>query len=186
MAGEIVIPRSGWSMEEGIFVGWLRKDGDHIRQGDVVFELEGEKAIQEVEAVDEGILHIPPDSPAPGSTVKVGAVIGCLLAPGETVPVHSAPLVSTTPRRTDPPPTAPSVRRLARSRGVDLATVGGTGPSGRILLSDLPQTGTAGTPPGERAPFASPRARRIAAELGIDWTRLSGTGAGGQIRKRSV
>lgn len=186
MASEIVIPRSGWSMEEGTFVGWLRQDGDHIRRGDVVFELEGEKAIQDVEAVDEGILHIPPEGPAPGSTVRVGAVVGYLLKPGEPPPARPAPEPSTAPHRKNPPPAAPSVRRLARSRGVDLATVGGTGPSGRILLSDVPQTDSAAKLPGKRAPFASPRARRIAAELGIDWTSLSGTGADGRIRERDV
>ena len=54
MVYEIVIPRLGWSMEEGTFVGWLKKDGDPIHRGDAVFELEGEKASQDVEAVDEG------------------------------------------------------------------------------------------------------------------------------------
>ena len=59
MAHEIVIPRLGWSMEEGAFVGWLKNDGDHVRRGERLFELEGEKATQEIEAVDEGILRIP-------------------------------------------------------------------------------------------------------------------------------
>ena len=66
MAHEIVIPRLGWSMEEGTFVGWLKKDGDLVRRGDAVFELEGEKASQDIEAVDEGILRIPPNGPKPG------------------------------------------------------------------------------------------------------------------------
>ena len=82
MSHEIVIPRLGWSMEEGTFVGWLKKDGDLVRRGDAVFELEGEKASQDIEAVDEGILRIPPTGPKPGSLLKVGAVVGYLVAAG--------------------------------------------------------------------------------------------------------
>ena len=58
MAHEIIIPRLGWSMEEGQFIGWLKKDGDFIQQGEAVFELEGEKSIQEIESIDEGILRM--------------------------------------------------------------------------------------------------------------------------------
>ena len=59
MAHPIQIPRLGWSMEEGIFVEWLRADGDTIEPGDVLFNLEGEKAIQEIESIDAGVLRIP-------------------------------------------------------------------------------------------------------------------------------
>ncbi|MFM7862695.1 MAG: biotin/lipoyl-containing protein, partial [Planctomycetaceae bacterium] len=61
MAVQITIPRLGWSMEEGTFAGWRKADGDVVRRGDVLFELEGEKALQEIEAVDEGTLRIPAD-----------------------------------------------------------------------------------------------------------------------------
>ena len=58
MAHPIQIPRLGWSMEEGVFVEWLRADGDTIEPGDVLFNLEGEKAIQEIESIDAGVLRI--------------------------------------------------------------------------------------------------------------------------------
>ena len=58
MPFEISIPRLGWSMEEGTFAGWRKEAGDAIRRGDILFELEGEKALQEIEAVDEGVLAI--------------------------------------------------------------------------------------------------------------------------------
>ena len=87
MAFEITIPRLGWSMEEGTFSGWLKQDGDTIQCGDPLFELEGEKAIQEIEAVDAGILRIPANGPQPGSVVKVGTVVGYLVAEGESLPV---------------------------------------------------------------------------------------------------
>ena len=82
MSFEITIPRLGWSMEEGIFAGWLKKDGDVIRRGDALFELEGEKALQEVEALDDGVLRLMADGPQLGTVLKVGAVVGYLVADG--------------------------------------------------------------------------------------------------------
>src|SRR6516164_7048740 len=89
MAIEITIPRLGWNMEEGIFVGWLKKDGDTIRAGDSVFTLEGEKATEDIECLDSGILRIPPTAPKPGDKVTVGAVIGYLAHEGESVSLTS-------------------------------------------------------------------------------------------------
>src|SRR6266568_8625643 len=81
---EITIPRLGWSMEEGSFVNWLKKDGEPVKNGEPLFSLENEKAVQEVEAVDSGVLRIPRDGPKPGQVVKVGQVIGHLLAENES------------------------------------------------------------------------------------------------------
>ena len=83
MAIPITIPRLGWSMEEGVFAGWLKRDGDEVRAGEPLFSLEGDKATQEIEALDSGILKVPPTAPAAGTTVAVGAVIGFLLERGE-------------------------------------------------------------------------------------------------------
>src|SRR5207302_8623781 len=65
---------------------WLKQDGEAVRAGEPLFELEGDKAIQEIEAIDTGTLHIPADAPPPGSTVRVGALIGHLLVDGEAPP----------------------------------------------------------------------------------------------------
>jgi pyruvate dehydrogenase E2 component (dihydrolipoamide acetyltransferase) len=73
-------------MEQGTFVGWLKKNGEPVRPGDALFTLEGEKAIQEIEAVDTGNLHFDPNNPREGGIVAVGAIIGYLLAAGETAP----------------------------------------------------------------------------------------------------
>ena len=161
MPFEITIPRLGWSMEEGTFVRWLKSDGDAIRAGDAVFELEGEKAAQDVEAVDSGVLRIPPDSPAPGTVVAVGAVIGFLVVEGESIPAScsvrgSTPVADRTengasrPNKAtgdsaeelpavmnETPPAAPSVRRMAREMGVAIGSVVGSGPAGRITASDV-------------------------------------------------
>src|SRR4051794_36606457 len=73
-------------MEEGVFLGWHRRDCESVRAGDSLFTLEGEKAAQEVEADQDGILWIDPTGPKPGAVVTVGAVIGGLLRPGESPP----------------------------------------------------------------------------------------------------
>src|SRR5262245_32801796 len=85
----VTIPRLGWTMDEGTFVGWRKADGDAVRPGDVLFQLEGEKATEDVESLDAGTLHIPANAPKPGERVRVGVVIGYLLQPGEAAPVES-------------------------------------------------------------------------------------------------
>lgn len=60
---EITIPRLGWSMDDGTFAGWLKSPGQFVNKGDFVFELEGEKAIQEIESFDSGVLCVPDDAP---------------------------------------------------------------------------------------------------------------------------
>jgi pyruvate dehydrogenase E2 component (dihydrolipoamide acetyltransferase) len=66
-------------MDQGTFMGWLKKEGDPVKAGEPLFTLEGDKATQEVEAADSGILQIPPDAPKAGETVLVGAVLGYLV-----------------------------------------------------------------------------------------------------------
>ena len=130
MAYEIVIPRLGWSMEEGTFVSWLKKDGDKVQRGEAIFELEGEKAIQEIEAVDEGILRIPSTGPTKGCIVKVGAVIGYLVAD-----VHRA---NSVPRMKNRAAFAsPRARRVASELGIDWTGLSGTGAGGRIRERDV-------------------------------------------------
>ena len=101
MAIEITIPRLGWNMEEGVFVGWLKKDGDEVRPGDALFTLEGEKATEDIECLDKGILRIPPGAPKAGDRIPVGAVIGYVTQQGEAVPNGEAavvPAVAEAPR----------------------------------------------------------------------------------------
>src|ERR1043166_5605393 len=69
---EIIIPRLGWSMEEGNFVNWLKKDGEGVKSGELLFSLENEKAVQEVEAIDSGMLRIPPAGPKPPRLIPRG------------------------------------------------------------------------------------------------------------------
>src|SRR5690348_5210726 len=92
MAADIRVPRLGWSMETGVFVRWLKADGDVVKVGEALYELEGEKATQEIEAVDAGVLRIPSDAPLPGSEVAVGALLGYLTAEGESLPTAEVAL----------------------------------------------------------------------------------------------
>ncbi|MFM7151047.1 MAG: dihydrolipoamide acetyltransferase family protein, partial [Gemmataceae bacterium] len=157
--------------------------------------LEGDKAAQEIESLDAGLLCIPDDAPRPGDTVQVGQVIGFLLAEGEsppasvgkrpaqTAPAKPAPEITTTSR-----PAGPAARRLAHQLGIDLDTIPSPDPTGRILVEDVQRT--AATSRTDRIatsrPIATPRARRRASELGVDWTRLKGTGRDGRVRERDV
>jgi pyruvate/2-oxoglutarate dehydrogenase complex dihydrolipoamide acyltransferase (E2) component len=85
MPHEILMPRLGWSTEEGTLIEWLKKDGDPVRTGDVVCVIESDKAQLEVESFDAGVLRIPADSPALGAKVPVGTLLGYVLAPGEAL-----------------------------------------------------------------------------------------------------
>lgn len=188
MAQAITIPRLGWSMEEGTFVEWLKPPGSSVRAGDMLFILEGEKAAQEIEALDTGYLHLSDPSPKRGDIVKVGQVIGYLLAEGEAPPVaaHPTPTLPPVPQTQTPTRIAgPAARRLARQLGIDLHNVPTPDPTGRVLCEDVQQAANTRPATGTR-PIATPRARRRAKELGIDWTQLHGSGRGGRIRERDV
>jgi pyruvate dehydrogenase E2 component (dihydrolipoamide acetyltransferase) len=158
MAIEIVVPRLGWSMEEGTFGEWLKPNGATVSRGEPLFVLEGEKSAQDIESVDAGILRIPSNGPRPGDTVKVGQVLAWFVQPGEEPPTgHS-------------PPTA--------SAPVAAAAV--VAPPPKLV----PVSVSAEMPEGSRA--ASPRARRAARELGLDLEQIQGTGMTGRIRERDV
>ena len=212
MAIEITIPRLGWSMDEGIFGQWLKQDGETVDFGDPLFLLESDKAQQEVESVDEGILHIIPSGPQEGDTVAVGIRVAWLLEEGEDVPEDSSTsertesVVSEAAAVADQkvPLASPSVRRLAGELGVDLAAVE---KDGRITADDVRHaavtpiiesrseqqpTGVPSTlsvplrKSKDRLPAISPRAARLAGQLGLDWTRLTGSGRTGRIREKDV
>ena len=91
MAIEIKVPRLGWSMEEGTFVEWLKREGESVQAGEPLFAIEGDKAIQEVEAIGSGILRISPRGPENGETVKVGVTLAFLVGPDEADPFHAEP-----------------------------------------------------------------------------------------------
>lgn len=162
MATEIIMPRLGWTMEEGVFGGWLKQDGDEIEAGDLLFTVETDKATQEIEAFEGGILRIPPSSPNVGDVISVGAVLGYLTKPGEALP--------------EPAAQAPAAATVdgAQTDGAPAATVSAA------------QAADDGRDRRNGLPAISPRARRVAGELAVDWTQLQGSGRTGRIVERDV
>ncbi|HVU86737.1 MAG TPA: dihydrolipoamide acetyltransferase family protein [Pirellulales bacterium] len=148
MAIEVTIPRLGWSMEEGVFVRWLKQEGDWVAAGDQLFLLESEKATQEIEALDAGVLRLLPTSPQPGATVLVGQVIAVLTAKDEVVEQTESTLPQPATNGTNglssssasasaPPIAGPAARRLARRLNVALDDVAGSGRGGRVTADDI-------------------------------------------------
>jgi nucleoside-diphosphate-sugar epimerase len=160
---EIIVPRLGWSMEEGAFVAWLKKDGEFVRAGEAMFSIEGDKAVQEIESIDSGILRIAADGPQPGDSIRVGDVLGHLVVMDGATPE----VVSTKARGIAGKP-VPDVPPAAAE---PVHAVEAPAP----LPSPLP-----------RVPAISPRALRVAAELGVDWTMVMGGGRTGRIRERDI
>ena len=163
MSIPITVPRLGWSMDEGTFLGWLKKDGERVETGEPLFTLENEKAAQDIESPDSGILRIPADAPQAGTVVEVGAVLGYLVADSTSgVPDTAPPPPSATP---ESPPLPSSVESPAPPP-----------PKPTVAEAAL------------RVPSIaiSPRARRRAKELGVDWNRLRGSGRTGRIIEADV
>ena len=159
MAVQVIVPRIGWSMEKGVFSQWLKSEGEFVDQGDAVFTIEADKAVEEVLSEDAGILSILPGVAFAGAELLVGTVIGYLLGATEAPPQHTP-----TEAKHEGPP-----ERIAQ-------------PTAPILV---PKT----FPEIEkqvRELAASPRARRVSRELAIDWRRLNPTGTGGRVRERDV
>lgn len=162
MAIEVTLPRQGWTMEEATFVEWLKKDGDEVRVGEPLFSVETEKAVQEIESLDEGILRLMPKSPKPGDTVKVAEVLGFLLAQGEAMPTLQT---SVQPASADEAKTTPTPSEVSQAQVV-------------ANKADIPKV-SAGCP-------VSPRAARFALQAGVDLRTVQGTGKGGRIRESDV
>jgi pyruvate dehydrogenase E2 component (dihydrolipoamide acetyltransferase) len=179
MAHEITVPRLGWTMEEGTFGGWVKADGDSVREGDELFVLESDKASEAITALEPGILRIAPDAPRQGDVVKVGQRLGYLVGPGEAVPSGGAKLAAVAVHEREPithaatitPPAAkrerkaisPRARRAARELGVDWTQLTGSGRGGRIVERDVRAAG--GRVKQDQAVPLSPVRRLIAARM---------------------
>ncbi|ARW09125.1 pyruvate dehydrogenase complex dihydrolipoamide acetyltransferase [Acetobacter ascendens] len=164
MATEILMPALSPTMTEGKLARWLKKEGDAVNSGDVLAEIETDKATMEVEAIEEGILgRILIQEGAEG--VAVNTPIAILVEEGEAVPDNidtpknvasaspatapqaaaaSAPVAmqAAPAQRAGKPPVgrvvaSPLARRIARQKNIDLAAVKGTGPNGRIVKRDV-------------------------------------------------
>ncbi|MCO4778310.1 MAG: pyruvate dehydrogenase complex dihydrolipoamide acetyltransferase [Lentibacter algarum] len=181
MPTEILMPALSPTMEEGTLAKWLVKEGDTVSSGDLLAEIETDKATMEFEAVDEGVigkLMVAEGTEA----VKVNTVIAVLLEDGESasdIGTAAAPKAAAVPvasaaapapqaaAASAPAPAAPQkdgtrifasplARRIAADKGLDLATVTGSGPKGRIVKADVMDAQPSATPaPQTSAPAAA-------------------------------
>ena len=166
MAYEVTMPRLGWTMEEGVFGEWLKQDGDEVKAGDLLFTVEGDKATQEVEVFEGGILRLPQGAPAAGDVIPVGALLAYILQAGESMPAGGSQSPQSGGREGQASTASPSATaEPAFQRPSATQTVAAD---------------------GRGNPTISPRARRVAGELGVDWTQLTGSGRTGRIVERDV
>ena len=170
MATNILMPALSPTMEKGNLARWLKKEGDKVKAGDVIAEIETDKATMEVEAVDEGT--IAKIMVAEGTAdVPVNQVIAVLAEEGEdaSAAAKAAPSApAAKPSASAPKPDTPKATEPQRepSASAPAATAKSNGSGGRV--------------------FSSPLARRLAKEAGIDLSRVSGTGPHGRIIARDV
>ena len=203
MATSIVMPQLGYDMREGTVVRWIKQEGDEVVANEVIAEIETDKAVVEFKPTTGGVLRrIVADE---GVAVPVGELIAVIGDADETLPDNlaapSAPAPVPAPEAAPvaTPPAAPSAapagevraspiaRRLAREKGVDIATVTGTGPGGRIVEADVLAAADAARAVVEAGRvMASPLARRLAREQGIDLASVTGTGPGGRIVEADI
>ncbi len=198
MATEVVIPMLGVTIETGIIVEWLKKEGDSVQKGESLFVVEADKVVTEVESPAAGVLAkilLPA-----GQKVPVLTVVAVITEPGEAVPARflgaaPAPAVAepepapaaAAPVPAPGAPTAhgplravPAARALAREKGLDLGTVKGSGPEGVILHRDVAVFSAAPATP------ASHLARRAAEKAGLPLETIPGTGVRGRIMQADV
>ncbi len=170
MSIDVLMPALSPTMEEGTLAKWHVKKGDKVSSGDVIAEIETDKATMEVEAVDEGVIE--DILVAEGSEgVKVNTPIARLS--GEDA--GSAPPA---PKAEAPKADVPNAPEPAKAAAVELAPPAKAAPAPQVAAA-APQTS------GERV-FASPLARRIAEQKGLDLTQVQGSGPHGRIIKRDV
>ena len=207
------MPKLGLTMTEGTITEWVAEAGKKVTKGSVVMTIETDKVEEEVSAEGDGIVfhtaeagetlepgeiagwllaegEAPPDGSTPPAAVE---------EPPAAVEEPPAP-VEKSQEKTAPEPqteggesstgeervlSSPNARRVAAEQGIDLASVKGTGPRGRITTEDLSNIPAASTPQTGRI-LSSPNARRVAAEQGIDLASLKGTGPGGRITSEDV
>jgi len=195
MATNILMPALSPTMTEGTLTRWLKKEGDEIKAGDVIAEIETDKATMEVEAVEEGVLgRILVDDGTEG--VQVNAPIAVMVDAGEAVPSAAAPSAtqSAAPQSAAPPGQAQASRsgasadrneRPASGQAAARPAAADPAPHAPAPGASAPATNGHDATAGERI-FASPLARRMARQAGIDLSALKGSGPNGRIVRADI
>jgi pyruvate dehydrogenase E2 component (dihydrolipoamide acetyltransferase) len=213
MITEVIMPKLGQTMEEGAIVEWVKKENDQVKRGDLLFTVESDKAVLEVEATARGFLRkiLIPE----GQTVPVLTVVALISRQADedisSFEPGAKPLAATPAEAKDSTDTgttvapaspqasppggrifaSPRARKCAREHAVDLALLTGSGPNGRIVEQDVldyAATKPEPAPKAQEAPLvkATPMALRTADALGVDLATVAAAGAGGRITKADV
>jgi pyruvate dehydrogenase E2 component (dihydrolipoamide acetyltransferase) len=178
---QILMPALSPTMTEGTVAKWLKKEGDKVSSGDVIAEIETDKATMEVEAVDEGVLGkiVVPEGT---QNVKVNDVIAVLLGDGEDKSALAGQGAAAPPKPAaaapPPAPAAPAASALPKPA----ATPAPAAPP----AAAAPTNGAGHAAPSDGRLFASPLARRMAANAGVDLNAVAGSGPHGRIVKADI
>jgi pyruvate dehydrogenase E2 component (dihydrolipoamide acetyltransferase) len=174
----ILMPALSPTMEKGNLAKWLKKEGDQVKSGDVIAEIETDKATMEVEAVDEGTIAkiLVPEGT---QDVAVNDVIAVLAGDGEDVKAAGAGAAKPTASSAPPPPKAAEAPAAAKPAPAP-AKAATPPPAVAAPQAPAPQTN------GHGRIFSSPLARRLAKEAGIDLARINGSGPHGRVVARDV
>jgi len=185
----VVMPALEMAQETGKLVAWRKKEGEAVAKGEILLEIETDKAVMEIESPGAGTLAGVKVSE--GTVVPVGQTIAWILGPGEIPPVESkaspslARVFSETPSRSPVVPrhpaqletagakASPKARRLAKELGVDLTTLRGSGPGGEILAADIQAASEEKAhTPASPLQTLSPVARLMAERTAQSWTTV--------------
>jgi len=182
MATEVFLPRFGQTMEEAKILQWLKKEGDAVKQGEPLFEIETDKVNQEIEANASGVLRKILVSV--GATVPAGTTIGVIAEANEDIAKLLASLGAAAPAAPAPTPAPAAAPAAGPPAAVSTATAVSAPPSA-VPHAPLPPISLAPVAPPGFTP-ASPIAKRLAKEHGIDLREVTGSGQGGTIRERDI
>ena len=176
MPTNILMPALSPTMEKGNLARWLKKEGDKIKSGDVIAEIETDKATMEYEAVDDGTLAkiVVPEGT---QDVAVNAVIAVLANEGEDVKTAASAAKATAPQAAPKPAPAPAPKSAGEKPAPAVAT---SGPRASPPPAPAQSLG------GANRIFSSPLARRLAKESSIDLNRVQGSGPHGRVIARDI
>src|SRR5713226_7414017 len=171
----ILMPALSPTMEKGNLAKWLKKEGDKVKSGDVIAEIETDKATMEVEAVDEGTIAkiLVPEGT---QDVAVNDVIAVLAGDGEDVKAAGAGAASAPPKAASTAQT-PAAAKSAPPAAAPAAKAAAPAPQAAVPASQAN---------GHARIFSSPLARRLAKEAGIELARINGSGPHGRVIARDV
>ena len=200
MATEVIVPALGVVVENVRIVTWFKEEGDRVKKGEPLLEIESDKVMTEITAPASGILGCV--LYGEGAEVGITKVVAVIVGEGEAVPEIyrqkvaevtppvapvAPPATGSSPEPRQPVKVVPVAKKLAEEKGVDLSLVTPTGPHGTIMKKDVETyLASKGSGKEEETRRVSPLAQKVAAELQIPLEGIQGTGVAGRIMKGDI